>query len=120
MHEPRTVHGQGTLRVLAYVKRVLGKGLVYRKMSHLQVEAYLESGYARDKGDRKSTFGFCTYVGGNLVTWQSKKQGIVSRSSAEVEYRSMARTVSKMMWMRSFLIELGFSVDTPIAMYCDN
>ena len=68
MYEPRVVHWQGALRVLAYVKGAPGKGLIYRKFDHLQIEAYSDSGYASDRGDRKSTFGFYTYVGGNLVT----------------------------------------------------
>ena len=68
MYEPRMVHWSGTLRVLAYVKGALGKGFVYKRSSHLRVEAYLDLGNAGDKGDRKSTSDFCTYVGGNLVT----------------------------------------------------
>ena len=91
------VHWHGALRVLAYIKGALGKCLVYRKNNHLKIEAYSDSGYARDRGDRKSTSGFCTYVGGNLVTWQSKKQNVVSRSSVETEYRSMTQTACEMM-----------------------
>jgi len=48
--------------------------------------------YAGDKEDRKSTFGYCTYVGGNFVTW-NKKQNVVSHSSVEVEYRGMAHSL---------------------------
>ena len=68
MHEPCVVHWEGPLRVLVYIKRAPGKGLIYRRHDHLCIKAYSDVGYAGDKGDRKSTTGYCTYVGGNLVT----------------------------------------------------
>ncbi|XP_039135774.1 uncharacterized mitochondrial protein AtMg00810-like [Dioscorea cayenensis subsp. rotundata] len=83
MHEPREVHWQGVLRVLPYVKGVLGKGLLYKNHGHLDIASYSDSGYAGDRGDKKSTSGFCTYAGGIIVTWRSKKQNVVSKSSAE-------------------------------------
>ena len=57
MHEPREVHWQGTLRVLAYIKCTPGQELVYEKHGHLDVEAYCDSGYAADTGDRNFTSG---------------------------------------------------------------
>ena len=86
MHEPRVVHWEGALRVLVYIKRAPGKELIYQRHDHLRIKAYFDVGYAGDKGDQKSTTGYCTYVGGNLVTWRSRKQKVVSCSSAEAEY----------------------------------
>ena len=68
MHESREIHWQDALRVLAYIKDTPERGLVYEKYGHLDVEAYSNSGYTGNKGDKKSTLGYCTYVGGNLVT----------------------------------------------------
>ena len=68
MHEPREIHWQGALHVLAYIKGTSGQGLVYEKQGHLDVETYSNFDCARDRGDRKSTLGYCTYVSGNLVT----------------------------------------------------
>ena len=73
MYESRIVHWQGTFCVLAYVKSNHGRGLIYKKHGHLHVEFFSNFGYVGDKGDRKSTLGYCTYVDGNLVTWRSKK-----------------------------------------------
>jgi len=64
---------------------------MYKKYGHVHVSEYSDLGYAGDKGDRKSITGYCTFVGGNLVTWRSKKH--VFRSSAEAEYRGMTYTV---------------------------
>ena len=84
------------------------------------VETYSDAGYAGDKADRKSHGGYATYVGGNLVTWRSQKQSMVSRSSAESEYRAMADTTMEILWLRSLLIELGFPPPSHMKMYCDN
>jgi hypothetical protein len=54
------------------------------------------------------------------VTWKSKKQTVVARSSAEAEYRAMAHTTSELMWLQHFLCEIGFSPPTPIPLFCDN
>ena len=67
MHEPRIVYQNETMK--AYIKETPGNELVYQKHEHPCIEAYSDSSYASYKGDRKSTFGYCTYVGGNLVTW---------------------------------------------------
>ena len=120
MQVPRVVHLDGVYRVLAYIKRAPGKGLLYQKQGHLMVEAYSDAGYAGDKADRKSHGRYATYVGGNLVTWRSQKQSVVSRSTAESEYRAMADTTAEMLWLRSLLIELGFPPPSPMKMYCDN
>ena len=72
------------MRVLVYIKSCPGKGLVYRKHEHVHIARYSSSGYTGNRGDRKSNIGYCTFVGGNLVTLRSKKQNVVSRSSVEL------------------------------------
>ncbi|CAL2228440.1 unnamed protein product [Prunus armeniaca] len=69
---------------------------------------------------RRSTFGYFTFVGGNLVTWRSKKQEVVSRSSAEAEYRGMAQGVCELLWLRRLFRDLGFGPQKPMDLYCDN
>jgi len=59
------------------------------------------------------------YIRGNLVTWNSKQQS-VSGPTVEVEHRAMTHTICEMMWLKSLLWELGYSVDGPMPMYCDN
>jgi hypothetical protein len=70
--------------------------------------------------NRKFTTGFCTFVGGNLVTWKSKKQNVVARSSAEAEYRAMASTASELVWLKQLLRDMGIEFNQPMKMYCDN
>ena len=70
--------------------------------------------------DRRSTSGYCTFVGGNLVTWRSKKQSVVARSSAEAEFRSVAHGICEVLWIRRLLEDLKISSPLPMKIYCDN
>ena len=73
MHQPKVTHWLSAMRVLAYIKSCPGKRLVYRKHEHIYISRYSDLGYAGNRGGRKFTTSYCTFVGGNLVTWRSKK-----------------------------------------------
>ena len=75
--------------ILCYLKAALGRGILYSNHGHNRVECFTNANWARLKEDRRSTSGYCVFVDGNLVSWKSKKQGVVSRSSVESEYRVM-------------------------------
>ena len=64
--------------------------------------------------DRRSTSGYFTFVGGNLVTRKSKKQNVVARSSAEEEFRGMALGLCEALWLRFLLHDLGYLSRQPI------
>lgn len=120
MHKPRWIHWKASLHILAYLKSTPGRGLIYKYHGHTKVIGYSDSSYAGDRGDRKSTSGYYTFIGGNLVIWRSKRQNIVPRFSAEVEYKAMFHTACEMMWIKSFLTDIGFPLDEPMPIYCDN
>ncbi|CAL8174330.1 unnamed protein product [Prunus armeniaca] len=89
MHYPSEDHMGAVMRILRYLKVTHGKRLIFSKYGHTDVEGYKDANWAGSVTDRCSTFGYFTFVGGNLVTWRSKKKKVVSRSSAEAEYRGM-------------------------------
>ncbi|KAL5725033.1 Beta-galactosidase 8 [Ranunculus cassubicifolius] len=120
MHSPRGPHMDAVIRILRYLKHAPGRGVLYRVNGHLNVEGYTDADWAGSHSDRRSTTGYCTFFGGNLVTWKSKKQNVVARSSAESEYRAMANTTCELVWIRNLLKELGVPVKEPINLYCDN
>ncbi|GJS24011.1 putative ribonuclease H-like domain-containing protein [Tanacetum coccineum] len=64
----------------------IGHGVFFKLNGHLETQLYTDADWARDKGDRRSTSGYFTLVGGNLVTWRSKKQKVMALSSAEAEF----------------------------------
>ncbi|KAI5323120.1 hypothetical protein L3X38_032192 [Prunus dulcis] len=101
---------EAVTRILRYLKVTPGKGLMFSKYDHTDVEGYTDADWAGSATDRHSTSGYFTFVGVNLVTWRSKKQKVVSRSSAEAEYRGMAHGVCELLWLRRLLRDLGFVI----------
>lgn len=85
------------MRILQYIKKAPRKGLLYKKYGHTRIDAYTYVAYVGNVDDRLSTFGFYTYIGGNLVTWKSKKQNVVPRSSCKAEYGAMAHTICEIL-----------------------
>ena len=72
------------------LERNPGRGILYGNHEHNRLEFFTDANWVRSKEDKRSTTGNCVFVGGNLVSWKSKKQSVVSRSSVESEYRAMA------------------------------
>ncbi|XP_057520735.1 protein ACCELERATED CELL DEATH 6-like [Amaranthus tricolor] len=108
MHQPQVEHMAAVLRILRYLKGTSNKGVFYLKNDNLDLIGYTDVDWAGDRDDRKSTSGYFTFVGGNLVTWKSKKQKVVALSSAEAEFRGIAKGVTEIRWIRKLLGELGF------------
>lgn len=85
-----------TLRIVRYLKGSLGKWVVFQKNGHQEVRGYTDADWGGNLGGRRSTSGYFTFVGGNLVTWKSKKQKVVALSSTEVEFRGIAKGVAEL------------------------
>lgn len=110
MHNPGQQHMDAVIRILRYLMSALGRGLMSSKHGHLDISGYTDSDW-EGKGDRRrSTSGYVTFVGGNLVTWKSKKQQVVSLSSVEAEYRAMVKRICELLWLKRLMGELGFPV----------
>lgn len=99
LSSPRTSHWDAVIRILRYLKKAPRKGILYQNHGHNKVEAFSDADWAGSPDDRRSTTGYCTLVGGNLVSWKSKKQSVVARSSAESEYRAMAQVTCELVWI---------------------
>ena len=100
MTAPHVPHWEAVIRIVRYLKAHPGCGLLNKANGHLRVEAFTDSDWAGSPSDRRSTTGYFTFLGGNLITWKSKKLTVISRSSAEAEYRAMAHTSCELMWIK--------------------
>ncbi|XP_026420157.1 uncharacterized protein LOC113316152 [Papaver somniferum] len=120
MSAPRSIHYAAVLRILRYLKGTLHQGLHFSSTSDLKLKAYSDSDWAGDVTDRRSTTGYCIFLGNSLISWRSKKQSVVSRSNAEAEYRALAHTTSEIVWLRWLLGDMGVHLSGPTPLFCDN
>nr|CAN74507.1 hypothetical protein VITISV_015891 [Vitis vinifera] len=87
---------------------------------HTQIVGYTDADLAGSPSDKHSTSGYCVFIGGNLISWKSKKQNVVVRSSVDAEYRAMTLAICELIWLRQLLQELRFGKDEQIKLVCDN
>ena len=90
-------------RILCYVRGTLHLGLLLRPSTSADLVVYTDADWAGCPDTRKSTSGYALFLGDNLISWSSKRQNTVSRSSAEAEYRAVANGVAETSWLRQLL-----------------
>ncbi|CAM8935325.1 unnamed protein product [Rhodiola kirilowii] len=117
MQKPKMHHWHMVERLLRYLKGSPGQGIWMGCNGSTKIVGYCDADWAGDRVDRKSTTGYCTFIGGNLVTWKSKKQKVISCSSAEAEYRAMRKLTNELIWIKALLKDLGIESPTPITMH---
>jgi hypothetical protein len=121
MSAPTTAHFAAVLRIIRYLNGNLFQGLLLPASSSLQLRAYSDADWAGDHNDRRSTTGYCVFLGDSLISWRSKKQSTVARSSTEAEYRALADTTAEVIWLRWLLADMGVDCSSsPTPLYCDN
>ncbi|CAM8962810.1 unnamed protein product [Rhodiola kirilowii] len=120
MHAPTETHWAAVKRILRYLKGSINSGLVLQPCTDSRLVAFSDAGWASDSDDCRSQHGFAIYYGGNLISWSSKKQNVVAKSSSEAEYRAIAFTATELIWIQQLLLELKASLTPPPIILCDN
>ncbi|GKA56349.1 ribonuclease H-like domain-containing protein [Tanacetum coccineum] len=120
MHDPRKPHLVALKRILWYVRGTLDHGLQLHVSTTTQLTAYTDADWAGCPVTRRSTSGYCVFLGDNLLSWSAKRQVTLSRSSVEAEYRGVANVVAKTAWIHNLLLELNAPLHTATLVYCDN
>ncbi|KAA3476825.1 Retrovirus-related Pol polyprotein from transposon TNT 1-94 [Gossypium australe] len=119
MNLPSEMHWLAVNRVLRYLIGTFDHGLYFSK-GRIELVCYSNVDWASSVEDRLSTTGYVVYLGPNPIAWSSKKQSVVSRSSSEAEYRSLANCVSELLWVKQMIDEIGVSSCPPPVIWCHN
>ena len=120
MQEPRDTHLQALQHTICYVAHTAGQGILMSGTDRLILQAFSDSDWAACPDSRKSISGYVLKLGNSPISWKSKKQATVSRSSSEAEYKAMANAASEVTWMVRLLTDLGLPNLQPVTLHCDN
>ncbi|KAB2607785.1 hypothetical protein D8674_010953 [Pyrus ussuriensis x Pyrus communis] len=107
-------------RILRYLKGTMQCGLTYSAQGQMELLAYSDADWAADINTRRSITGYIVFLSSNPVSWQSKKQGSVSRSSTEAEYKALANAAADVAWIRLVLKDLHIFLPSAPLLHCDN
>ncbi|PKU85215.1 putative mitochondrial protein [Dendrobium catenatum] len=119
MQNPTILHFEALKCLLRYIQGTLHIGLpLFRDKSVLQ--SYSDSDWAGDTKDQKSITGYCNFLGSSLISWCTKKQNTVARSSTKAEYRALASAAAEITWIWRLLQELNCSHHESTPLFCDN
>ncbi|KAH9722711.1 Disease resistance-like protein DSC1 [Citrus sinensis] len=103
-----------------YLKETMDYGLKFSAGGKMEITGFTDADWACDIDDRKSIGAYCIYFGNNLVSWSSKKQSVVTRSSAESEYKALASASAEIAWIQSLFSELNIRCISAPVIWCDN
>ncbi|KAK4362733.1 hypothetical protein RND71_017974 [Anisodus tanguticus] len=106
MHAPRDPNFTSLKRIIRYVKGTLDYGLHLYPSAPNKLLSYTDADWAGCPDTRRSTSGYCVFLGDNLIFWSAKRQPTLFHSSAEAEYRGVANVVAEICWLRNLLLEL--------------
>lgn len=105
---------------MRYVKGQARLGILFSSRISKKLTVFYDADWASCPNTRKSVSDFLVKLGHSLISWKSKKQGVVSRRSTEVGYRSMSNSAAEVVWIIELLKELKVDIDIPVTIYCDN
>ena len=120
MQSSTNFHFQLVKRILRYVQGTIEHGIRLLSSNTLDLYGFSDADWAGCPITRRSTTGFCVFIGGNCISWSAKKQPTVSHSSAEAEYRALASTAAELTWISYILRDIGLHLSQPSILFCDN
>lgn len=120
MASPTVDHWTAVKRILRYLRATMDMGLWFTRSSSFLLSAFSDADWAGNLDDRRSTGGYIIFLGGNPVSWSSRKQSTVSRSSTEAEYKAVADATAELIWIQVLMRELGITLSRAPSLWCDN
>lgn len=120
MSPPTRQHRHSVKRLFHYLKGILHHGLLLRRSFDLSITIYSDLDFGGNLADDKSTFAYVIFLGPNAISWRSRKQNGVARSSTEAEYRALASATAEVCWLKHLFRDLGILARLPPCLVCDN
>ncbi|KAL5767309.1 hypothetical protein ACOSQ2_014092 [Xanthoceras sorbifolium] len=118
MNNPGKIHWEAVKWILRYLRGTTNKTLCF-KGGDTTLTGYVDADLAGNVDIRKSTTGYVYTLGGTAVSWVSQLQKIVALSTTEAEYVAVTEASKEMVWLQSFLEELGKKQEDNV-LYCDS
>ncbi|XP_016579219.2 secreted RxLR effector protein 161-like [Capsicum annuum] len=120
LQDPKKSYIEATLRVVKYVKNQPGKGVLLSSNADDIISAYSDADWASCPQKRSSITGYFVKVGESLISWKSKKQTTISKSSAETEFNSLAAVTTELVWILGLMKEVGNEVVLLVDLFSDS
>ena len=120
MADPGPTHWSGVKRILRYLQGTRSYGLVFTGESRDALLGFSDSDWAGDIVTRRSVSGYVFQLGQSTISWCSKRQQTVAKSSTEAEYVALSIATQEVIWLRRLLSDLGVDISTPTEMMEDN
>ena len=120
MQAPRIPDLQALHHTLRYIQGTIGQGILLKATDQLSLHAYSDSDWPACPHTRRSVTGYILFFGTYPISWKSKKQSTISRSSFEAEYRAISQAAAEVTWLVRLLEELGVQSLKPVTLVCDN
>lgn len=117
---PTTTHFNAACRVIKHLKTCPSRGIFFPRDSPIQLNGYSNADWGGCVDTKKSISSQCLFLGKSLISWRTKKQLTISRSSYEEEYRALASTTCELKWLLYLLHVLHVKCIRTPAIYCDN
>ncbi|KAH0725491.1 hypothetical protein KY284_001356 [Solanum tuberosum] len=117
---PTQLYFAAAKRVLRYLKGMVNYGVFYKRGAASELVGFIDSDYASDMEDSKSTSGYVFKMSGGAVAWSSRKQPIITLSTTEVEFVAAVACGCQAIWMRRILKEIGHVQAAGTKLMCDN
>ncbi|XP_046861998.1 secreted RxLR effector protein 161-like [Xenia sp. Carnegie-2017] len=121
MSRPGMEHFKGVKRVLRYTKGTINHGLVFKANEEKQmIIGYSDADWGNDLDTRRSISGYVFQIKGSTVSWCSKRQTGIARSSTEAEYVALSLATQEIVWLKKLLQDVNVRSEKSLVIYEDN